>query len=156
MLALTRATRSKQRGVAAIEAMVTLPLLFLLFFGVGELGRLMYQYNQLNSVVRDACRYLASQAYTDSNGASDLTLQATTQNIAKALALYGKSSGTTPLLSGLTADDISIAISGGDLITVTATYNWAPIFSGDLAGNYGEPLDYNFPLTATISMRAIP
>ncbi|WP_028110268.1 TadE/TadG family type IV pilus assembly protein [Ferrimonas futtsuensis] len=156
MLALTRATRSKQRGVAAIEAMVTLPLLFLLFFGVGELGRLMYQYNQLNSVVRDACRYVAAKAISANNGASDLVVQPELQNTAKALALYGKSSGTTPLLTGLQADDISITVSGGDLITVTATYNWTSIFSGNLAGNYGETVDYNFPLTATISMRAIP
>ncbi|TKB49964.1 pilus assembly protein [Ferrimonas sediminicola] len=144
---------SKQRGVAAIEAMVTLPLLFLLFFAVGELGRLLYQYNQLNSLIRDASRYVASQALLGSGG--DQTLKPETVSTARDLALYGKVGGTTPLLSGMTADNIDITLNG-DLITITATYNWVPIFNGDLAGNYGQTLDYGFPLVASISMRAIP
>lgn len=51
-------TRSRQRGVAAVElALVTIPLL-LFTFGITEFGRAMYQYNSVVKGVRDGVRYL--------------------------------------------------------------------------------------------------
>ncbi|SDK00939.1 Flp pilus assembly protein TadG [Ferrimonas sediminum] len=148
-------SKRKQKGLAAIEAMITLPLLFLFFFAIGELGRAMYQYNQLNTLVRNACRYLATVSSVEPSG--DVLLTDAQKNIASGLAVYGLSTGATARLNGLTTNDISITTTAGsDTITVSATYNWTPIFSSTMAGNYGQTVDYGFPLTATISMRALP
>ncbi|WP_035415807.1 TadE/TadG family type IV pilus assembly protein [Ferrimonas kyonanensis] len=145
---------NKQQGLAAIEAMITLPILFLFFFAIGELGRVMYQYNQLNSIARNACRYLINNAKPGTTSLIDLT--DAVQSQAKDLAVYGTTGGSTSLLSGFSVNDISISVPAGtDVITVTATYNWTPIFNGNLAGDYGTTVDYSFPLTATISMRAL-
>ncbi|WP_169308243.1 TadE/TadG family type IV pilus assembly protein [Ferrimonas aestuarii] len=143
-----------QRGVAAIEATITLPILFLLFFAIGELGRAMYQYNQLNSVVRNTCRYLINNAKPGTTSLIDITAEV--QATAKNLGVYGDTGNLTPVLPGLSVSNITISVpSSGDLISVSATYNWNSIFSGDLGGNYGQTLNYGFPLTATVSMRAL-
>lgn len=49
----------RQRGAAMIEFCIVAPLLFLLLFGFTELGRLLYQQNQLTKQVTTGARYIA-------------------------------------------------------------------------------------------------
>ena len=52
----------KQRGVAAVELALILPLLLAICFAVTEFGRAIYTYNTLAKSTRDASRYLSTQA----------------------------------------------------------------------------------------------
>ena len=45
-----------QRGIAAIEMVITLPVLLLLLVGMAELGRAFYQYNTLTKSIRAGIR----------------------------------------------------------------------------------------------------
>lgn len=54
-----RVTFRRQRGIAAVELAIVLPLLLTIVFGVTELGRAMYQYDALTKAARSAARYLS-------------------------------------------------------------------------------------------------
>lgn len=87
--------RHAQRGVAAVELALIIPLLILLMLVVTEMGRAIMQYNVLTKSVRDAARYLSVQVPG--------TKLAEAQN----LVVYGNTSGTgTPILPGLTTANV--------------------------------------------------
>ena len=53
---------TRQKGVAAVEMAIVLPLLVLVFGGMIEYGRLMWHYDVLAKATRDAARFLSTQA----------------------------------------------------------------------------------------------
>jgi hypothetical protein len=54
-------SRSRQRGVVAVELAIVLVPLTLLLFGITELGRAFYQYDTIVKSTRSAARYLSGQ-----------------------------------------------------------------------------------------------
>jgi Flp pilus assembly protein TadG len=92
-----QAMKKPQRGVAAVEFALILPLLILLTFLATEFGRALYQYNTLAKATRDAARYLSMQL------PDDPAAVATARN----LMVYGNTAGTgTPLALGLTTSNV--------------------------------------------------
>lgn len=53
--------KRKARGAAAVEFAIILPLLVLIFTGMIEYGRLMWNYDALAKATRDAARYLSTE-----------------------------------------------------------------------------------------------
>lgn len=53
--------QSRQKGVAAVEMAIVLPLLVLVFTGMIEYGRLMWHYDVLAKATRDAARFLSME-----------------------------------------------------------------------------------------------
>ena len=53
----SRASRSSERGQALVEAALTLPLLFLIFFGIIEFSLVIFSYNTISSAAREGARY---------------------------------------------------------------------------------------------------
>ena len=98
--ALTRfSSRSRQRGVAAVEFGLLLIPLVLMAFGTTELGRAIYSYNTLDKTVRDAARHLSQ------HGPGDATIAAE----ARCLAVYGVDDCTgTAVAPGLTTGMVTI------------------------------------------------
>lgn len=91
--------RKLQRGVAAVELAIVLPILLILAFGVSEYGRAVHQYNTLAKNVRDAARYLSQRAPGDRN-AIDAAVN---------LAVYGQPGNDgNPLLPGLKPDMVRV------------------------------------------------
>jgi hypothetical protein len=143
----------KQKGLAAIEFTMVLPFLLLLIFASAEFGRLMFQYNALNKTVRDASRYLTTNAKPGSNNV--ITITDTLASEVKSLIKYGQSASSTMLLPNLTDEDISFNTSG-DFITITVTYDWQPIFSDTFSTfGLGSDIDLSFPLISTYTMRVL-
>ncbi len=144
---------AKQKGLAAIEFTMVLPFLLVLIFACAEFGRLMFQYNALNKTVRDASRYLTTNAKP---GDTDLiNIKDTVALDVKRLIRYGQSTSSTVLLPNLQDDDISFNVSG-DFITITVTYDWQPIFSDSLTTfGLGNDIDLSFPMVSTYTMRAL-
>ena len=74
-----------QRGAAMMELGLALPLLAMFFFGFIELGRALYQDNQLTSAVVSGARFLAREpdAVTDTcaQGAAWSAAESTARNI---------------------------------------------------------------------------
>jgi len=91
-----------EKGAAAVEFAILLPLLVVLAFGITEYGRAMYQYDTLTKSVRSASRYLSQYAPGDSGRIG----------IATCLALNGNADCTgATLVPGLAASMISVCDS---------------------------------------------
>ncbi len=147
-------TLHRQKGIAALEFTLILPVMLLLIYATGEFGRLLYQYNVLTQLTRDAARYV-TQPTSDTSGVVNLTdaLISRTRNV----LVYGKETvGTTPLLNGLSSSDITISEVSTGVIAISVNYNWTPIL-GDRMPTFGlgEDIDLSFNLRTEYAMRAL-
>lgn len=150
-----------QKGIAAIELTILLPVMLLLIYATAEFGRVLHQYNMLTQLTRDAGRYISlgkNRADEGSTGVVILTdeLKAKTKNI----LLYGKETvGSEPMLSGLTAADISITevgIIGNIIIVISVSYDWTPIIGDSMPTfGFGNDIDLSFNLVTEFAVRAI-
>lgn len=162
MRKVSRRSACRQRGLAAIEFAIVLPLILLLMLATAEVARAFYQYNTLSKAARDGIRYLADTALNGTTGLIDLdaedgnsgqTKRERTQN----LVVYGNLSGTgTPLLEGLAVDDVVISAVGLDHVRVDASYTYIPMLPVIPTFGYtGNDIGTNFTLQASTSMRAL-
>lgn len=145
-----------QRGAAAAEFALILPLLTMLMFGFYEAGRLYWSYNIVQASVRDAARYGARLPVTCTGGAGafdDLAHETRIKNLART----GRVDGTadplvpgwtdnntvtvtvTPCLSKLTADGITLSGRYADqatipIVSVTANAPYGSLFGGLFGG----------------------
>lgn len=142
-----------ERGVAASEFALILPLLVLLMFSFYEAGRIYWSYNVVQSSARDAARYAARMPITcDSGGVgtfTDATDPAEIQNLTRTGTLDGTGN---PLVAGWTnnatvtvavacVDNSSAAMSGRydghakiPTVTITAAAPYGAMFAGIVPG----------------------
>ncbi|MEZ9835321.1 TadE/TadG family type IV pilus assembly protein [Vibrio breoganii] len=115
---------TKQKGLAAIEMVLVMPVMLILLVGVFEISRIFIQYTTLNKAVQAGARY----ALVDIYGAQAQGAIAEEDQI-KNVVVYGKrTTGSNSVLSGLTASDVSIS-STSSHITVSAVYAYMPVFA---------------------------
>ncbi len=145
---------NKQDGVAAIELTLILPFLLLMVFATVEFSRMIYQYNAINKVARDAARYLIVHGIDGST--QTVNIDTTDSLIASSLITKGDTGGSIDLLPNLSSAVITFSASSGNIITVKVVYNWQPIFFSVLPSFVGgSDIDLTFPLTVNYSMRAL-
>ncbi|GIU49795.1 TadE family protein [Shewanella algidipiscicola] len=154
---------SLQKGIAAVEMTILLPFMLLLVFATGELGRFLFQYNTLTKLVRDAGLYLG--AHADTRQTSTLPnpfIDAECGNCiaeTKNLLLYGKTTvGTSPILKGLTAGDITISELpvGSRRLVISVSYNWQPLLGEQLTTfGLGNEIDLSFNLNTNYAVTAL-
>src|SRR5579863_993013 len=95
------ASPHRQRGVAALETAIALPVLLMLLMVTAEVGRLLSQYDTLTKAVRDGARFLASNSLGGTSGVVVLSAPIPAQT--QYLVVFGNINGTgTPILPGLT------------------------------------------------------
>jgi hypothetical protein len=95
-----RSIWSDSKGTALIEAAISLPVLFILVFGVFEFSWAVYQQHLILTGISDAARYIARSTTPN---------DPTTKKDAKYLATTGAVDGDTSRVRGWTADDIDIS-----------------------------------------------
>jgi Flp pilus assembly protein TadG len=138
--AMTRPSRQRRRGAAAVELALTLPLLLLLAFGCVELGRAISIYTMVSCAARAGAEYGATHGYstyTYSSWQTQVTQQV--QN-----AVQGNPTFNSNLLS---VSVETTAESGGfNLATVTATYQFSTITKW-------PGLPTQFTISHTVGMR---
>lgn len=143
-----------ERGLAAVEFAIILPVVLLIMLATAELGRAFYQDNTLAKAVRDGARYLADQAIDGTTGV--IALDTTKQSQTKNLVIYGNTAGTgAPLLPGLAPEQITITSPDPLHVHVSAAYPYQPIFAS-LPG-FGMTADIStiMTLSAATTMRAL-
>ncbi|GAC1452348.1 MAG: hypothetical protein PVSMB6_04220 [Steroidobacteraceae bacterium] len=142
-----------ERGTAAIEFAIALPLLLLMLVATAEFGRLFSQYNTLNKAVRDGARYLAANALSGTTGVVGITsaVQAATAN----LVVAGSTIGGTAVLPGLTAGNVTVGSLGNGYVSVAATYTYQPMLATLPTFGLTAPMSLAIPLTATVVMKPL-
>ena len=123
----------RERGSQLVELAIVLPVMLVLFASIAEFGSFFYTYSTLDKATRGGARYLVSRPFT-----------ATEQLKAASLVVYGDANAGctgTPVLTGLTCDNVSVAGLGGataypDRVSVQIiNYKYQPLFDlGKLAG----------------------
>ncbi len=145
----------RQRGLAAVEFAIVLPLLLLLMLATGELGRAFFQFNTLTKAVRDGARYVSRNALDGSLGIVNLTAQVDTET--KNLVVYGVAGGGGgPLLPGFTTAGVTVVDAGANNVTVSAVYAYTPVVGATLPTfGLGSDPSLAFTMRATVTMRAL-
>jgi Flp pilus assembly protein TadG len=145
----------KQRGLAAVEFVIAIPILIVLLLSIAVFGHAFYQYNTLTKSVRDGAKYLAVNAKEGSTGVINLGQtgpDGVVSTAAKNIVVYGVAVNTgSPIISDLTTGDIEVAKVDNFHVRVTATYAYVPIVSAIP----GISLPATFTLTASVVMRVI-
>jgi hypothetical protein len=147
----------RQRGLAAVEASIVLPIMLLLLMATGEFGRMLYQYNTLTKAVRAGAFAISRDGSWMDNPTTKLAEQDKIKNI----IVYGKeSAGGRPVLPGLSKDDI--VVSNGDELpfgsaeyysVIQASYDWTPVFGDSFNTFFGKTISLNFPLETSVTVR---
>lgn len=118
----------KQSGIAAVEFLVTLPVLLFIFTVVIEFGNAFVRYSVLNKSVQNAARYAVVNIYGTATSGSIAN-----ESDIKNMVMYGKTSFVqgetpTPILESLTLDDISVT-PVGNYVVVSANYDYQSILN---------------------------
>ncbi|WP_116472744.1 TadE/TadG family type IV pilus assembly protein [Zobellella maritima] len=144
---------SSQRGLAAVEATIVLPVMLLLMMAIGEFGRLLYEYNTLTKAVRAGAR---TASVSPNPGNFDVSL---VQDKTRNMILYGQETvGTKTVLPGLKAEDINVSpvlIDGETYVQIHVSYDWQPMFGDTFNTFFGNTISLNFPLETSMTMRAL-
>ena len=145
-----------QRGTAALEFAIALPLLLFLMLATAEIARLLIQYDTLTKLTRDAARYIAANAAVGTTDVVSISSQTATAG--QNLAVYGNTNGTgTALLPGLATSNFTVSDAGNGYIAVTATYTYSPMLGSAIPtfGLSANPLSLQFPLNTIVTLRAL-
>lgn len=145
--------RQRQQGIATVETVIATPVVLFLLIAVAEFGYAILQYNTLTQAVRDGARYIAEEA-----GAGTGVIQLTGEKIDRTrnLVAYGSIVGSTPVLPGLAPGSVTIAAAGAGNVSVTATYDYQPIFTPNLPELVGATdAGGAFTMNAQVVMRVL-
>ena len=144
-----RRCRKKQRGIAAVEFAIAVPILLLLMLATAELGRAIYQYNTLAKAVRDGVRYLSSEALKGTTGVMKQGAEwIDVSDKAKNVVVFGNPAGTgNRVLPDLIASQVAATKEVDAIhVRVGVTYPYVPLFGNILVA---------FNMTPAAIMRAL-
>src|SRR5689334_16768863 len=97
----------KRAGATAVEFAIVAPVMFLMIFGIIELGRVLMVMHMLSDVARDSARY-AVVTEGSNQSSSTISTYATTR-----LTAYGISSSVTPTIIVNDSSSTDVSASSG-------------------------------------------
>jgi hypothetical protein len=141
----------KQSGTATVETAIVISILIVLMLITVEFGRGFYYSNEFNKSVRNAARYLSSNAI-NSIGVMEIT--AVSRLNAKNLLIYGDVLvAGAPFFPGLTVDNIVIK-ELDPYISVEAAWEYVTLFNSALPA-LGISSENSLTLKSASTMRAL-
>lgn len=142
------AKHDRQQGLAAVEFIITIPVILLILIAITEVGNAFIRYNTLNKMVQNGIRY----ATTDITGTSSYDQIADVDKI-KNIVVYGSTTigdGATAIVDGISTSDVSVIHASG-YVTVTINHTYSPMM-----GAFSTDVNLAFPLNASAMMRTAP
>ena len=146
----------RERGIAAVEFVVTAPFVCFLLLAGAEVGRAFIHYTTLSYATRASARYVSEHSINGTTGV--VLISANTISEARNLVVYGNVAGTgRPRLPNLDAAQVQVVDAGNDNVRVTATYAYQPMIGPILPGfGFGTgSVPLNFNMLIAVTMRAI-
>ncbi len=146
-------------GTQLIEFAIVFPVLFLLFAGTTELGRMFYTYNSLAKATRSGARYLSTVRDVNANPCGSLQMSCTTAG--KNMVLCGNAAGCggngqpAVIMPNFSASNIVVTppatVVGVKYVTVSITgYTYQPLVFNLNAMTGGN---FNISLAPSTTMR---
>ena len=136
----TVARSRRERGAAAVEMAIILPLLLLVVAGIIDLGRLLFVQTMVTNAAREGAR-MASMGYDlSSGGVADQRVNNSSPGVGTLAITYVACPST---ITGVEAASATVT---------TTNFTW--IVLGDIAGLFGAAPAAPQP-TATASMRCL-
>ncbi|AIW13181.1 TadE/TadG family type IV pilus assembly protein [Vibrio tubiashii] len=138
----------KQRGLAAVEMIISIPVLLLVMMAITEFGNALIRYNTLNKMAQNGIRY----ATTDIAGSASYDQIADISEI-KNIVVYGHSSvgdGSTPMVEGVSTSDVAVSHSNG-YVTITISHEYTPMMTA-----FDTDFNFTVPLNSSAMMRTAP
>jgi Flp pilus assembly protein TadG len=134
---MVRAVSSSERGAAAVEMALVLPLLVVLGLGAVELARTIWQYQVVTKGVRDGVRYLTRVPVTCAGGVGTFN-DGNDVTVAENLVMSGTGTVSTPILPTYADADFNIDVTCTDdddlgevrLIRMTVEFPFDEWFAG--------------------------
>lgn len=99
-----KVTAEREKGSALVELTIVIPIITILGLGVLEFANFFYDYQIVQSGVRDAARYAASLPYSSSNKTKNDTA-------IKNLAVTGLATGGTSRVAGWSTSQVTVTWS---------------------------------------------
>ncbi|RTZ16941.1 pilus assembly protein [Vibrio aquaticus] len=141
--------KNKQKGLAAVELIIGLPVLMLFLVAVIEIARIYVEMNTLNKAVRVGARYAMS--VSEMSGCGPVMNE---QGDIKQLVVYGTlEAGAAARIDSLTTNDVTVSCENNQFVTVTASHTFVPLFRDTLPNS---ELSLALPMNATTVMRLDP
>ncbi|GJJ03830.1 hypothetical protein RugamoR64_43680 [Duganella rhizosphaerae] len=144
----------RQRGIAAVEMALMLPLFLVLLALPLFLGRALYHYQLAHKAAHDAARYLSSCSTLDFKSPSRTTgLQAAARAIVAA-ELAGSSAGSSAPTVGVSCDGGPCA---GLVVPTTVSVQIITLLEDDVFPDFSYNLlgAYGLPLSVVATMRYV-
>lgn len=145
-----------QRGLAMVEAAITLPFLIFVMLAATEFTNAFVTHTTLTKAVRDGARWAAEDAvnFSTRQWELDANLKADIRN----LVVYGNKGGTgAAIVPGLTAANVSVDRLGTTSnVEVSVTYPYSGLLGSVLPTfGYGSNISLLFNMSATVTMRVL-
>lgn len=146
---------ARSRGLAAVEFMLSVPLLLLVMFAVVEIGRALVQYDTLSYAVRSSARFVSENAIAGTSGVVEITAPVRQQ--AQRLAVFGNAAGSgRACLPGFETADVEVVEAGPYDVEVRAAYPYQPIVFDLLPTfGFGDAIPFAPTMRIAVTMRAI-
>lgn len=138
-----RAFMRCERGAAAGELALLLPLLVLMMFGAIEMGYYFYNQHQVVKGVRDGARYAARQSFVSINCNTGSTIPSGVVTAIQEVTRTGRPSGGTTRVVGWVNSQVTVAVTcravttgiyrtepNAPVVTVAATVPFDSLFNG--------------------------
>jgi Flp pilus assembly protein TadG len=128
-----------ERGAAAVEFAIVIPLLLLLLIGIAEFGRVFYMQNSITNAARVAARTMAVEASTATTAAAIATAVSDAKNAAVDASVVSPAV-TTAQVAISPGSCVPPASGQAVYVTVTITYpvqqmtGFLPAFPTSLTG----------------------
>ncbi len=152
-----RLGRRSVRGIAMLEFTICAPVLLFLMLATAEVGRALFQFNTLTKSVRDGARFAVTDAAVAGGTTRVVVITNQVRNQTRNLVVTGNTAGTgTPLLPGLTVNNVTVNDIGNGFVSVGATYRYTPMLGATLPTfGFRAPINLSRQLQATVVMRAL-
>jgi len=144
------------RGVAAVEFVITAPLLIFLMLAAAEVGRAFVHYDRLSYSIRSSARFVSENAIEGTTGVVSLSGSMIAE--ARCLAVHGNvACSGDRVLPNFQTRHVTVASAGNDNIRVTASYPYQSMLGAVLPtfGLGGGSIPLAFNMRIVVTMRAI-
>lgn len=142
------------RGAAAIEMALVMPMLILLILGIIEFGYLFGEYNEIRHGAREGARIAAvSNADFDQDGDADFDAEDIRIYVCDTLSLTGGASATITLTQTGTGvgDEATVSVDMN-----TASLSGAPVVSSLIPDSLGSTATFRLEVPASWSVPGTP